>query len=394
MTDVWADVDTVRARLPALAAGVYLNTGGAGPLAEPAARAMHEAVEVSLGHGRMSLQAVLAGEAQTAGLRADVARLLGSDPEHVALTVNTTHGVNAVAWGIPLEPGDEVISTLLEHPGLAAPMGVLARRRGLVLHLIPPAEAEADLGAAVARRAGPRTRLVAASQVAYSTGAVLDVAGAARAARRVGALTLVDGAQSVGAMPVRPHELGVDAIAFPAHKWLLGPEGLGAVWLSDEALARVEVTFAGYESGAEHVPDGSFTAHPGARRLELSTPPFDLVPGWRAALAWLEEVGWDRIHSATREAAAAVRAALAGIPGVTVVTPSPGAGLVAFALDGVDPAAAAMSLASRGVVIRWIDHPPLMRASAGFFTDQGDVRRLADALAEVAGERGRAAARG
>ena len=79
---------------------------------------------------------------------------------------------------------------------------------------------------------GPRTRLVALSHVSWATGAVLDVAGAARAARAVGALVLVDGAQSVGAIPVDVGALDVDAYAFPAHKWLLGPDGLGALWIA------------------------------------------------------------------------------------------------------------------------------------------------------------------
>ena len=83
---------------------------------------------------------------------------------------------------------------------------------------------------------GPRTRLVALSHVAWTTGAQMDVAGAARAARQVGAFVLVDGAQAIGAIPADPHLLGADAYAFPAQKWLLEPEGLGGLWVAQEAL--------------------------------------------------------------------------------------------------------------------------------------------------------------
>jgi L-cysteine/cystine lyase len=394
MRDVLSDRETVRAALPALRDGAYLNTGGAGPLAGPAAAALAEAAERSLAHGRKTLAAVLGGDVAMAALRSDLARLLGSGPERIAVTVNTTHGVNCVAWGIDWRPGDVAITTALEHPGLAAPLHLLGRRLGVRVEVISAEEASGDLAGAVARLAGPRTRLVALSHVAYGTGEVLDVAGAAAAARRAGALTLVDGAQTVGAIPVRPDELGVDAVAFPAHKWLLGPEGLGGLWLSEEALARVEVTFAGYESGTDHLPGGSFTPFPGARRLELSTPPLDLVAAWRAALAWLDEVGWDAVYEGTARAAARAREVLQAVEGVSVVTPPRAAGLVAFTLAGADPPPVCRALAARDIAIRWIDVPPLLRLSAGFFTDEGDLRLLAEGLSDPVVARARAGADG
>lgn len=375
------DRELVRAALPSLEGQTYLNTGGAGPLTVAAAEELHAAADRSLAAGRMSLAAVERGDAMVAGLRADLATLLGGVPEDVAVTVNTTHGVNAVVWGIDWLPGDAVVTTALEHPGLAAPLATLARRRDVRLEVIGAAEAEADLAGAVARRVGPRTRLVALSHVAYGTGALLDVAGAARAARRAGALTLVDGAQAVGAIPVAPAALGVDAYAFPSHKWLLGPEGLGGLWISEECRERLEVTFAGYESGTDHLPGGAFTPWPAARRLELSTPPFDLVPAWRASLSWLAALGWDEVHRGTAAAAARAREALAGVPGVRLVTPAGTAGLVAFTAEGRDPPEVCRALARRGVIIRWIDHPSVLRLSAGFFTDDEDLARLVAALA-------------
>lgn len=376
------DLRTVRDELPCLTDEVYLNTGGSGPLPVRVATAVGSAIAGGLARGRLGLAAMEDLEERQERLRAALAALIGAGPGEVAVTTNTTTGLDVVIWGIDWREGDEVISTALEHPGLAAPLAVLERRRGVRRRLIPAEEAHGDLERAVAARMSPRTRLVALSHVAWNTGARLDLAGAARAARAGGALTLVDGAQSVGAIPVRPAALGVDAYAFPAQKWLLGPEGLGGLWVAPDAMARVDLTFAGYDSGAEHRPDGAFAAHPGARRYETSTAPGALVPGWLAGLAWLEGLGWEWIHARTMEVQQATHAALSATPGVRVLTPTgPQAGLVTFTVSGQDPQAACRALADRGVMVRWLESPAALRAAPGFFTDDADIARLA---AEVA----------
>jgi L-cysteine/cystine lyase len=244
-----------------------------------------------------------------------------------------------------------------------------------------------DLERAVAEAAGPRTRLVALSHVSWASGAVLDVRGAARAAREVGALVAVDGAQAVGTIPVDAAALGADAYAFPAHKWLLGPEGLGALWVSPDALERIDVTVAGLESaagGAAHGEDGAMRPHPTARRYEASTAPAALLGAWEASMAWLAGLGWPWIHDRVRRAQAAAREALAAVPGVSVLTPhGPQAGLVTFTVAGRAPAEAAAELAATGVVVRSLPRPEALRASVGFFTDEGDVRRLAAGVAAL-----------
>jgi L-cysteine/cystine lyase len=226
---------------------------------------------------------------------------------------------------------------------------------------------------------------VALSHVSWLTGAVLDVAGAARAARSVGALTLVDGAQGAGAVPVDLDGWGIDAYAMPAQKWLLGPEGLGALWVRPEAQDRVAVTVSGFETGEEHGWDGSLSMHPDARRFEASTFPEILLAGWTASLDWLNGLGWDRIHEGTALAAAACREALATVPGVHLDPPMESrSGLVAFSVPGRAAEDIAGALAARGVIVRPLPEPGGLRASCGFFTNAGDIERLTEGLAELA----------
>lgn len=379
------DLQNVRDELPCLAREVYLNAGAAGPMPVCVAEAAGGGLRRALARGRMSLAAYRETMAEAEALRAAAGRVVGAPADEIALTGNTTAGLDTVIWGMEWRAGDEVVTTGLEHPGLSVPLRTLARRAGVRLRAIPAEEAHGDLEAAVARRAGSRTRLVALSHVAWTTGARLDVAGAGRAARAAGALTLVDGAQSAGAIPVDVAALGVDAYAFPAQKWLLGPDGLGALWVRRGAMERIDLSFAGYESGTGHGADGRLTPHAGARRYETSTAPAALVPGWRAGLDWLERLGWDWVHGRVAEAQAGARARLEAIDGVEVTTPAGAqAGLLSFTVRGRDAVAASDALAADGVIVRWLGDPPVLRASLGFYTDDADLDRLAGAVREVA----------
>lgn len=375
----------MRARLPALEAEAYLNTGGAGPMPDLAADAMRAMVDMQAGRGRMSEAAVNAGRERQAALRAAVGRAMGRPAREVAIAQSSTHAMNVVIWGAGLRRGDNVVTTNMEHPGLAVPLAVAAGRAGAKLRIVDVGDGSGPLEEVVGKAVTARTRLVALSHVSWMTGAVLDVAGAARAAASVGALTLVDGAQGIGAVPVTPMEWGIDAYAMPAQKWLLGPEGLGALWLRADLLDRIAVTTAGYETGEEHGWDGSLVMHPDARRYEASTFPEILLAGWTASLEWLDSLGWDRVQEGTRVAAAACRGALAGVPGVRLDPPvQADSGLVAFSVPGRAPEEVAAALAARGVIVRPLPEPGGLRASCGFFTNAGDIERLTEVLAELA----------
>lgn len=375
----------MRARLPALEAETYLNTGGAGPLPDLAADAMRAMVDMQAGRGRMSEAAVSAGRERQDALRAAVGRAMGRPAGEVAIAQSSTHAMNVVIWGAGLRRGDNVVTTNMEHPGLAVPLATAAGRVGAKVRIVDVGDGSGPLEEVVGKAVTARTRLVALSHVSWMTGAVLDVAGAARAAASVGALTLVDGAQGIGAVPVALMEWGIDAYAMPAQKWLLGPEGLGALWLRGDLLDRIAVTTAGYETGEDHGWDGSLVMHPDARRYEASTFPEILLAGWTASLEWLDSLGWERVQEGTRTAAAACREALAGVPGVRLDPPvGADSGLVAFSVPGRAPDEVAAALAARGVIVRPLPDPAGLRASCGFFTNAGDIERLTEVLAELA----------
>jgi L-cysteine/cystine lyase len=375
------DLAAVRAELPLLDAQVYLNTGGTGPLPVPVARAISEAANAQLGMARMGPAGVELTEQVLARLRNATGAVVGAGGDDMAITANTTTGLDIAIWGIDWRRGDHIITTELEHPGLSVPIAVAARRHGLEVTRLTRPQAELELEHAVASHLTRRTRLVALSHVSWCTGTVLDLPGAVRAARAADALVIVDGAQSVGAIPVDAPALGVDAYAFPAQKWLLGPEGLGALWIPAATRERIDLTFCAYEAGTDHQPDGRLTLYPQARRYEISTAPLLLAHGWLAGLAWLAGIGWSEIHARVSANQRAARAALADLEGISVITPAGRqAGLVVFAPEGHSPEEAFWAVFRRGVCLRWLVAPPALRASLGFFTSESDIQSLGAAV--------------
>lgn len=374
----------MRARLPALESEAYLNSGGAGPLPDLAAEAMEQMIQAQVGRGRMSPAAVDLAREREAALRNAVGGVVGRPAGEMAIFQSSTHAMNAVIWGLGLKRGDNVVTTHMEHPGLVVPLAARCARVGARLRIVDVGDGSEPLDEVVGRACTARTRLVALSHVSWMTGAVQDVRGAARAARAVGAMVLVDGAQGAGACPIDVMGWDIDAYAMPAQKWLLGPEGLGALWIRPDAMERVAPTVSGYETGEDHGWDGALRMHPDARRYEVSTFPEILLAGWTASLGWLQSLGWSRVQEGTAIAAAACRSALAEVPGVRLEPPVQAAsGLVAFSVPGRGTEEVAAALAARGVIVRWLPEPGALRASCGFFTNAGDIERLTEGLAEL-----------
>jgi L-cysteine/cystine lyase len=374
----------IRAALPGTTERVALNAGSVGPLPRAAAEAMHARVDESLFGARGSYAEFEAAAASLAEVRAGFAEAFASTPARVALTHSVTGAINLALGGLEFSAGDEVVTTDAEHPGLDEPLETLCRRHGVVLRRAAVLGV-ADAAAAVAALIGPRTRLVAVSHVLWGSGQVLDVARIAAAAHAQGALVLVDGAQSVGAVPVRPAELGVDLYGTPGQKWLLGPRAVGALWVREGLEDALEVAQPSYFSRDRHAPGEPLW--PDARRYDGATLSTVAVRGMHAALRWrADAVGWDEGFARARTAAERCRAVLRETPGVALHEPSGElACLVTFELDGRDPAEVSDGLVQRGVVARWLPHPRCVRVSPGFWTSESDLQRLAQALRELRG---------
>jgi len=249
----------VREALPALSAGIYLNTGSAGPLPAETAAAMAELTDYELRLGRSHQDYLDAFLERLAEARGAVAAVIGADVDSVAIGHSASQAMNLAVWSVDLRPGDRIVTTSGEHAGGLGPVVVAGRRFGAEVVAAEIGDGGNDERTLAALDAAivPGTRLVALSHVLWTTGARLPIRAIAELARARGAVVAVDGAQAVGAIPVSVADLGVDYYALSGQKWLLGPEGTGALWISPEVFER---SLPGYR-GRLSTPPPSVNCH-------------------------------------------------------------------------------------------------------------------------------------
>ena len=375
----------VRQAIPALSAGIYLNTGSVGPLPAETAAAMVEMATRERDVGRAHPDDLLETMARMAEARAGVAAVLGTDVAAVGLTHSTTDGMNAAALLPDWRQGGRAVTTVHEYPGALGPLYALRDRAGIDIEFVAAGDDGDDARTVAAFEAAitADTRLVAISHVLWNTGAIMPVAAIAEVAHTAGALLLVDGAQAAGAIPVRLDELGADLYAVPAQKWLLGPEGMGALVVDPSLLDRVTPALGGWFSFERVDSAGAAEWWGDARRFESSGFHRPSVVGMARSIGWLSMyVGLEFVHRRGMAMAVAAVARLASIPGVSVLTPAHAmATLVTFRIAGWPAQAALDELGARCFAIaRTIPTLDAIRISLGFFNSGEELDRFAEAV--------------
>lgn len=326
--------------------------------------------------------------------RETVARFINAPRSHeVIWTRGTTEAINLMAqsWGISeLRAGDEVVLSTLEHHANIVPWQLVAQRTGAVIRVVPLDErGDLDMAAYLAML-GPRTRLVSVAHVSNALGTVNPVEQIVAAAKAVGALTLIDGAQAVAHLEVDVQTIGCDFYVFSGHK-LYGPTGIGVLWGRTELLERMPP----WQAGGEMIDRVSFsgtTFNSLPFKFEAGTPHIAGAIGLAAAIDFVMEQ--DRGLLASHEAVLTdyLVAGLRQVPGLHLVgEPRQRAGAVSFLLADIHPQDAATLLDMQGIALRVGHHcaMPLMeslgiggtmRASLACYNNRDDVDALLAAL--------------
>ncbi len=326
--------------------------------------------------------------------RETVARFINAPRSHeVIWTRGTTEAINLVAqiWGMSeLRAGDEIVLSTLEHHANIVPWQLVAQRTGAVIRVIPLDErGDLDIAAYLALL-GPRTRLVSVAHVSNALGTVNPVKEMVAAAKAVGALSLIDGAQAVAHLVVDVQAIGCDFYAFSGHK-LYGPTGIGVLWGRTELLERMPP----WQAGGEMIDRVSFsgtTFNTLPFKFEAGTPHIAGAIGLAAAIGFV--MAQDREWLARHEQALTdyLVAGLQQVTGLRLVgEPSQRAGAVSFLLDDIHPQDAATLLDMQGIALRVGHHcaMPLMeslgiggtlRASLACYNNRNDVDALLAAL--------------
>lgn len=313
--------------------------------------------------------------------------------EEIVFTRGTTESINLVAqsWARnTLQPGDEILITAMEHHSNIVPWQFVCEQTGAVLKVVPINDAGELVLEAFDELLGPRTRLLAITEVSNALGTVNAVAPLIRRARAVGARVLVDGAQAVAHMPVDVRALGCDFYAFSGHK-LYGPTGIGVLYARHELLQAMPP----WQGGGSMIETVSFersTFAPAPQRFEAGTPHIAGAVALATAIDYVLEIGLERIGAHEHALLARATAAVQALPGVRIIgTAAHKAGVLSLVVDGIHPHDLGTILDADGVAIRAGHHcampvmtrygiPGTARASFALYNNDEDVDALVRAI--------------
>lgn len=400
------DVASLRAEFPLLAAPhpqplVYLDSAATSQKPACVIDAMSEyyrTTNANVARGVYSLAEAATNAME--GARRDVARFIGAPhSREIVFTKNATESLNLVvgSWGrANLGPGDAVVLSLLEHHANIVPWQILAADRGFEIRWLP-ASSDGTLDLSTLDTLLDGASMISITAMSNVTGAITEIDTIVAAARRAGALVCVDACQLVPHVAVDVTAMGVDALAFSAHK-MCGPTGIGVLWARTELLDSMP-PFLGGGGMIENVTTEGFTTAPLPHKFEAGTPPIAEAVGLGAAVRFLERVGMNavRAHEVALTAYAMRSLTERFEDRLTIHGPTEPAargGVLSFALDQVHPHDISQVLDSHGVCVRAGHHcaKPLMkvlgvgataRASVYVYNDESDIDALCEALADA-----------
>lgn len=331
--------------------------------------------------------------------RGKVAGFIGAgSASEVVFTRGTTTGLNFIAygWGLNhLGEGDKVILTVMEHHSNLVPWQLVSRYTGCELVYLTIGEDFLVDTSQLETIVDDRVKVISVSGMSNVTGALGPVNALSEAARAVGAIVVVDGAQLVPHLPTDVAQLGADFLAFSSHK-MLGPTGIGALWGSMERLEEMEPT----EGGGEMISDVQLYESrwaPVPHKFEAGTPPIAQAVGFGAAVDYLEKIGMEEVREHEKALTEYALQRLATVPDLTVYGPSDidqRGGAVSFELGDIHAHDIATILDQFGVAVRaghhcakplmrHLDVPATARASFYIYNTEDEVDHLTAALGEA-----------
>jgi len=328
-------------------------------------------------------------------VRGKAARFIGAASEdEIIFTRGTTEGINLVAntWGTAnLRPGDVILITGMEHHSNLIPWQMLAQRTGATLKYIPVLDDGTLDAQAIETLLNEQVKLFAFVHISNSLGTINPAKELIAKAKAVGAVTLLDGAQSAGHMPIQVQDLGCDFFVFSGHK-MCGPTGIGVLYGRMALLETMPPWHGGGEMILSVTMEGSTYKAP-PHRFEAGTPNIAGVIGLGAAIDYLEVIGLENIQRHDHNLANYAVQRMSEVPGIRILGPQNGhrGALAAFHLDFAHPHDLVEFANSHGVAMRGGHHctQPLMkrfkvpgttRASFYFYNTLEEINRLVEVL--------------
>ena len=397
-------LEIYRSQFPGLKNKAYFNYGGQGIIPQQALTAIAKSYEYlqEIGPYSDGRNNWLATEA--AQTRKAISDELGVAPQTITLTENTTGACNITLWGLEWQPGDHLLMSDSEHPGVMAAAQEIQRRLKIEVSICPIISTlnEGDPVELIAQHLRPNTRLLVLSHILWNTGQLLPLDRIIKLCHDVNQQpehlgfrnkikVLVDAAQSVGSLPLNLTEIGVDFYAVTGHKWWGGPAGVGGLYIHPDAHKKLHPTFIGWRGLLFDETENPVGWNSDGRKFELATSAYPLYSGLKEAIAihhqWgtaeeryqrivkLSEYLWDKLSQIT------------GIRCLRKAPPE--TGLVCFQVkpelltSAMTYEAIAQALEKNKIMVRSIPNPHCLRACVHYFTLESEIAQLVNGLEEV-----------
>ena len=388
------DIDALRQDTPGTANRVHLNNAGAGLLSRRTLKAMTSHLELEAAIG--GYEAANQERDRIDATHANIARLVGGQPDEIALFDNSTHAWNAAFYSLTFKPGDRILTGRDEYGSSVLAYLQTARRHGAEVVVVPDDEHGQLDTAALAGLIDERTKLVGVTHIPTSGGLVNPAAEIGRITRAAGVPFLLDATQSVGQFPVDVTEIGCDLLTATGRKFLRGPRGTGFLWVRPEALEYLDPNVVEIEAATWDGKRG-FTWHDGARRFATWEMSYSNVLGLSEAVQQALELGMDEIGRRSIALGAYLRDRLDALPGVTTYDLGRDrCAIVTAKIDALPTADVAAALVKQGINVSTTlaEHTqfdtenrgvhPLVRLSPHYYNTEAELDQAVEAVAELA----------
>jgi selenocysteine lyase/cysteine desulfurase len=365
---------------------VMMNNGTVGPMPKPVFNTLMRYFKIQATNPYDVYNFLPACQTQTKQKLAD---FIQASPEEVALTHNTTEGLNFVTAGLDMKEGDEVVISNMEHPGAINPWKLKEKRHGIVIKEVPfgvPPKSVDEIVGSVAAAVTPRTKIISLGHTVFITGLITPLKELSRMAHEKGLLVLADSAHGLGMLDLNMKEMGIDFFASSPYKWLGAPTGVGLFFARREAQDKLWPT----------IVTGGWDTCKDAGRFESHGQDADaLIFALSEALDFQNAIGRRRIERRIKTLAGYLKQELWKIPGVKVHTPDDpylSGGLTAFSLEGVDPAMIVEHVREKyNIVVRTIGNREAgtygVRVSTHYYITTKDIDNLVEGVRTLAAHR-------
>lgn len=325
-------------------------------------------------------------------LRSNLAEHLNALTDEITITDHTTIGINIIGWGLNLQKGEAVLLSKGEHPANLIPWYNLKQRNGIVIDFLEVHKRDEDLLTELREKLKKRKyRVISLAHVSRNSGYRLPAKEITSLAHEYGVFVLFDGAQSVGSIPVDVADIGCDAYSFCGHKWLLGPQGTGALYVNGNKTREILPTWVGSKSQETYDLNGNVTWKADMRKHEYGTSAHALYAGWLKSMEMMGELGFERIFKTIENKTQMFKEQLISIDPDLLETPydaTNSSGIVTFNLGGIATREFLTKIwEEEKVLLSPLEDPLLIRACIHFVNSDDEINKLTSYIRDYVNEK-------